>query len=453
MGVAASRFACRVLAAGFALGLLGCGGHGTSAPNLVLVVVDTLRADHLAPYGYGGAPTPRFARFASEGARVARAYAPTATTGPTHAGLFTGRPPRNVGVLRNAVPLAAAHETLAERLSASGFETAAVVSSFPLHRRFGFDQGFATYLDDFDPRRATVRHTRFEGHAVPEGFDRRADDTTRRALEWLASRTDPDEPFFLFVHYFDPHEPYAAPRVHQERFAAPRGATHRERAVALYDAEVDFTDSQLGRLLDGIDEQGDDTFVVVTADHGEGLFQRGHLFHDVHLYEEGVRVPLLVRGPGIPAGHVVEGPATLLDLWPTILDLLGVARDGDALAGRSLAAALRGEEQLADGRALVLERRRFRAERVGKIPVAGEQLALVRAEWKLIESGADGRRELYDLGADPREREDRSAHEAARVSEMASELAEWRKRWPEAAAAGRVSEDDRARLEALGYVD
>jgi len=433
----------------------GCAAPEPTAPNLLLIVVDTLRADHLAPYGYGAAETPRLARLAQEGARVETAYAPTATTGPTHAGLFTGRFPRSVGVRRNAVPLAEDHATLAEILSAAGWDAAAVVSSFPLHRRFGFAQGFGAYDDEFDPKLASVRHTRYAGHAVPEGFDRRADATTDRALAWLASRERQRRPFFFFVHYFDPHEPYVAPMPYQRRFSVGANATLREQAAALYDAEVAFTDAEIGRLLDGLAAAGfaENTFVVLTADHGEGLFQHGHLFHDVHLYEEAVRVPLLLRGPGLARGLLVEGPVTLLDLLPTLLDLLDVRQPAEALPGRSFAAVLRGEGGIDAERGIVLERREFSAERVGKLSVKGEQLALRRGRWKYIETPEEQRRELYDLYEDPGERTDLHESRPAVARKLAEELARWRAATPAAAAAGPVSPEDRKRLEALGYAD
>jgi arylsulfatase A-like enzyme len=454
--VATSSGRVRGLAAlALAAAMCGCAGSDPAAPNLLLIVVDTLRADHLAAYGYGKGETPHLTRLAREGTRFETAYAPTATTGPTHAGLFTGRFPRSVGVRRNAVVLAEAHETLAERLAAAGWDTAAVVSSFPLHRKFGFAQGFSVYDDEFDPKRASVRHTRFEGYPVTEGFDRRADATTDRALAWLAGREKRRRPFFLFVHYFDPHEPYVAPARYQRRFALGKNATLRDQAAALYDAEVAFTDSEIGRLLAGLAAGGlaDDTLVVLTADHGEGLFQHGHLFHDVYLYEEAVRVPLLVRGPGLARGSVVAGPVMVLDLLPTLLELLGLDLPAEDLAGHSLAALLRGSEAGDLERSVVLERREFSTDRVGTLQVSGEQLALRRGRWKYIEAPEEQRRELYDLTEDPGERNDLHQREPAIAQQLAAELARWRAETPVAAAAGPVSPEDRKRLEALGYVD
>ncbi|MEE2677563.1 MAG: sulfatase [Myxococcota bacterium] len=434
--------------------VVACGGGSPEGlpRNLLLVVVDTLRADHVSAYGYPRDTTPQLAALAAEGTRVEIAYAPSATTGPTHAALFSGRHPRSVGVRRNAVPLPEEVPTLAERLADAGFATAGVVSSFVLDGRFGFDQGFSDWDDDFEPSQATVRHGSFEGHALEAGFDRRASETTDRALAWLAqSRT---APFFLFVHYFDPHDPYVPPAPFAERFAVAPDASPRDQATARYDAEVAYTDAEIGRLLAGLDalELADDTLVVVTADHGEGLFDHGHLFHDVFLYEEAVRVPLVVRGPGIAAGRVVAGPVSLVDLLPTLLDL--VEGPGPAGTGaRSFAPLLRGVGNFDAERPIVLERREFRTDRVGRIPVRGEALAVRAGRWKYVEAPEEGRRELYDLVRDPGEMENVSGREPARVAALADFLARWREEHPVMAPVAPVSPEDARRLEALGYVE
>jgi len=438
----------------FGVLLAGCGvPEGQGAPrSLLLVVVDTLRADHTSAYGYARDTTPQLARLAAEGARVVAVYAPSATTGPTHAALFTGRHPRSVGVRRNAVPLPEDVATLAERLADAGLETAGIVSSFVLNRRFGFDRGFGTWDDRFDRERATVGHRKFEGHALEEGFDRRASDTTDRALRWLAGARG--APFFLFVHYFDPHEPYVAPLPYARRFASAADASLRAQAAALYDAEVAYTDAEIGRLVAGLDALGlaGETLVVVTADHGEGLFDHGHLFHDVSLYEEAVRVPLVLRGPGVAAGQVLAGPVTLVDLAPTLLELMDLpALSG--IAGRSFAKALAGGSPPEADRPIVLERRVFTSDRVGTIPVRGEKLAVLEGRWKYIEAPEEERRELYDLERDPHERVNVVEREPARAAALAERLARWRRETPAAAPAAPVSPEDAQRLEALGYAE
>jgi arylsulfatase A-like enzyme len=219
--------------------------------------------------------------------------------------------------------------------------------------------------------------------------------------------------------------------------------------VARYDAEIAFTDQQLGVLFDAIDRLGlaEDTVVAVTADHGEGLMDHGELHHGTQLYEEQLRVPLLVRFPRtLPAGRVVEGPVSLLDLVPTLLALLGVEPPaGDPMQGRNLVPVMEGREEVDPTLPLFL----FRPDNT-EIP--GEQYAVRRGDWKLIR-GPGPQRELFHLGTDPREREDRSAAESERVAELERELEGWlREHTRPDTAPDPVSSEDLERLRALGYV-
>jgi len=315
-------------------------------PNVLLVSMDTTRADHLSAYGYPR-PTSRFlTSLAEQGVRVEAAYSPSATTGPSHASLFTALPPIAHGVRKNGHTLADPHETLAERLSSAGYETGAVVSSFVLSREFGYDQGFADYDDDVSRADTPEATMVWEGRTVDGRFYGSADDTTDRALRWLRERSHPEDPFFLFVHYFDPHDPYLPPADYRPPFDPTRKeALKLNRTIFLYDTLLAFTDREIGRLLEALEREGlaDDTLVVVTGDHGEGLMTHGHMYHGVHVYEEAVRVPLIVRWPGrVPAGRVVAAPFAIVDLAPAILELAGV-ESADALGARGLAARLLGE--------------------------------------------------------------------------------------------------------------
>ena len=426
-------------------------------PNLVLVTVDTLRADHTTPYGYGRDTTPVLARLAREGVVVDQAYAPMATTGPSHASMFTSRYPLSLGYLRNGQRLDEGLTTLAERLHAAGYRTSAAVSSFVLDKRLGFAQGFGTYDSRFEKQRATATMERWEGLTVPAGFDRRADETTDIALAWLARRGK-DRPFFLWVHYFDPHQPYSPPTPWDGRFAPAAGKGPADM-VALYDGEIAFTDHGLGRLVDAIEAEGLSarTLVAVTADHGEGLMQHGHMGHGLHLYEEAVRVPLVFRWPGsLPAGARLPGPVEHVDLVPTVLDLLGVPRGQDELQGQSLAPALRGGTGTAGHdtrRAVFLQRRLYDAGVVSGFAVKGEKFAVRAGQWKYIEAPEEETRELYDLGADPGETKDLFAADAAVADRLARGLAAWRGRFDRRARARDDSSTEmQEALRALGYV-
>jgi choline-sulfatase len=462
----AARAGRAAVASLVALALL-CACAGRPVPNVLLVVVDTLRADHTSAYGYARDTTPRLRALAEQGVRFENAYAPVGLTAPSHASLFTSLHPLTHGVVRNGLALGDEHVTLAEYLAVRGYQTAAVVSSFVLDREFGLGQGFAFYDDHFDPAEATVELAEWEGHAVGEAFDRRADHTTRRAVAWLRETRSADSPFFLFVHYFDPHAPYTPPASAAARFA-PEGPGPAAE-VAAYDAEIAFTDAAIGRLLDALDELGlaDATLVVVTADHGEGLMQRGYMLHGLSVHEEELRVPLLLRWPAqLPAGRSVAEPVSVLDLEPTLAELVPIGRTGIASEGHSFAAALRGAGGLDAERPIFVYRRDFGPEPVrpavvgeepgaqARVSVAGRQYGLREGRWKYVIAPLEGPPALYDLEADPGELHDLSAREAGQARRLGEQLEAWLGVHAQPLpAAGTPSAEDRARLEALGYAE
>lgn len=434
-------------------------------PDIVLISMDTTRADHLSAYGYDRPTSSRLAALATEGTRLQTAYSPSATTGPSHASLFTGLPPMAHGVRKNGHVLDPAYETLAERLAERGYETGAIVSSYVLSRRFGYDQGFAAFDDDFSQARTPEGTTLWEGEEIVGRFYGEAEDTTDRALRWLAGRESPEKPFFLFVHYFDPHDPYAPPPDYLPPFSPGRKeALKLNRAVFLYDTLLSLTDREIGRLLDGIEAKGrgQDPLVVVTADHGEGLMSHGHMYHGVHVYEEAVRVPLIVRWPGhVAAGRVVETPAAVVDLAPTILSLIGDGQ-GDPFGGAGFASLLlAGSEPAADGDSpIFLYRRHYSRsnysgdEELGEEQSAvGEKFAVRLGSWKLIEGPEEGTLELFDLERDPREQVNLAGEEPARVAALRQLIADWRARYGTDRGIAPLPEIDRARLRALGYVE
>lgn len=436
-------------------GGMACEREPDLRPSAVLVVFDTTRADHTSLAGYARETTPRLRGFAAEGANFEVAYAPTSTTGPTHATLFTGLSPLRHEVTKNGVPLPAAADTLAERFQAAGYRTAGFVSSFVISRRFGFDQGFASFDDAFDRETSTFTPEFWEGRKIEGGFDRRGDETTRRALRWLDANGGRG-PFFLFVHYFDPHAPYAPPPEFAGRFAPGPEADELARDIARYDEEIAFTDSQLGVLLDGLAERGlaENTLVAVTADHGEGLMDHGHMEHGVHVYEEQVRVPLVLRWPGrIAAGLRFEAPIALVDLFPTFLELLGMPAEGAQLEGRSVAPALSAGQPF-EPVAVFLYRRHFSGEQRGSQFVKGEKFGVREGRFKYIDGPEEGTRELFDLEDDPRERRNLLDAQPEAAAALAARVGDWR--------AGRsgaepprlqITDEERERLEALGYTE
>ncbi len=491
-------------------------------PSILLVTLDTLRADHTSVYGYSRRTTPRLEDVARAGVVLELAYAPMATTTPSHATMFTALAPRSHGVTRNGHRLAADRVTLAEILARNGYRTGAVVSSYPLHREFGLAQGFATYDDHFEPGKGSKSkalgkaETVWEGIRVEGEFDRRGDDTRARAVAWLeqqgylppatqptgappadvgspggappraasASNAPADRPapgapaagapgqaapatrppFFLWVHFFDPHHPYDPPEEDAALFRPQSPSpTAIEQEIAAYDGDIHFADRQLGQLLDRMDAAGilDETLVVVVGDHGEGLLDHGWMFHGLMIYEEAVRVPLVLRWPrALPAGRRVATPAQLVDLAPTILDLAGLAERPPTTQGASIVPWLRGERPEDPERPVFVQRRSYDARVVEGRRVAGEKLAVRAGRWKYIEAREEDSFELYDLEQDPRELDNQHSRRPEEARRLAARLHEWRAgadaTTPAAngseAASQSVSEESARRLRALGYV-
>ena len=246
------------------VGLLSC-SEPQPPPNIILISIDTTRRDHLSVYGYHLDTTPRLSGLFEEGAKIDMAYSPSATTGPSHTTMLTGAYPIAHRVIKNGLTLGDDVLTLPELLNANGYQTAAVISAFVLDGKFGLSQGFDLYHDDLPISESTHIQALWENQLVSEGFDRRSDYTSSHAIKWLREARDPDRPFFMFVHYFAPHYPYVPPPEFAERFV-PEGTLEKSypAEVGLYDAEIAFTDAEIGRLIDVLDGLGlkDDTIMA-----------------------------------------------------------------------------------------------------------------------------------------------------------------------------------------------
>lgn len=412
------------------------------APDLVLVSLDTLRADHVGVYGGTGAPgTPRLDALAAEGAVFEQAVTTYASTTASHASLMTGLYPVRHGVRWPGQALGTTVTTLAEQLAAHGWRTGAVTEDGALAASAGFPRGFASYREIQVPEAAgVVSH-------VPEV-------TIDAAIAWLGRHVD--ERVFLFVHTYAVHWPYVAPDAYRRPFvpAAGTGASGDGARFAElrhdYGAEVRYADAQVARLLDAVARRpgGERSVVVVTADHGEEFGEHGLWGHSRTVYDEILRVPLLVRAPGlIPAGRRIGTPTSLVDVMPTLLDLLGVpvppGLDGESLAGR-----LRGETP--DDRERVVF-----AEVVPRQEPRDRLVAArtATAKWIRTES-TPPRLAAYDLTRDPGERE--PLDDAVTLARGAALLARY-----EAPAAGgadvppaaaAVDDATTEKLRALGYL-
>jgi len=285
--------------------------------NVLLLTIDALRADHLGCYGYDRPTSPAIDRRAAEGMRFDRAYCPRPKTSASFATLFTGLFPRQNGVYQCRTRLEDRYTTMAEIFRAAGWRTAAVVTNGNLFPQFGFDQGFEEF---------------FFGHSL-------AAEGNARALTWLSNHAADAQPWFLWIHHIDPHKPYTPPAPYDEMFGrgAAEGDRH-QRKIDLYDGEVRYTDEQVGLLFDWLaaSPAARRTLVIVTADHGESLGEHGIFYeHGPNPYEPSARVPLFFWAPGtIPAGSC-PAVVNLIDLLPTLLDVVGMPSI-PMLPGRSL---------------------------------------------------------------------------------------------------------------------
>jgi len=392
-------------------------------PNLLLVTIDTLRADRLGSYGYAQASTPVLDGLARRGARFENAVASVPVTGPSHATILTGLYPPVHGVRDNVVfPLDPRHPTVAALLKKRGYRTGAFVSGYPVAASFGFGQGFDHFSEDFHEARA----------AGQGGAERPANEAVDAALAWL-TRGDA-RPFFVWLHLYDPHSPYKPP--------PPYDAMFKDRP---YDGEIAFTDAQLGRLLDWLKASGheEDTLVAMVADHGESLGEHGEVTHVILIYQATLRVPFILAGPGVTPGGVVASRVGTVDLLPTALGLLGFDPP-PGLPGLDLRLALKGDR---------LPPQPLYAESLfGRLNCRWSSLrAWIQEDWKLIEGGKP---ELYDLAEDPSESRNRASDDPARVRRMREALrAAVQRMTPggDTAKANPISPEQEERLRSLGY--
>jgi arylsulfatase A-like enzyme/predicted Zn-dependent protease len=395
-----------------------------SAPrplSVLLVTLDTTRADRLGCYGRAGAETPHLDALAARGVLFRQAYSHVPLTCPSHTSLLTGRLPTRHGVRDNGgYVLAPEIPTVAERFAAAGHRTGAFVSAFVLDHRFGLDRGFASYHDRVPPGRAADQ-------GDPSHRAVRAEETVGRAMEWLAA--DPARPFFLWVHLFDPHHPYEPPEPYASRF--------RENP---YEGELAYADAQLGRLLDAAAARG--ALVAVMGDHGEGLGDHQELTHSYFIYDNTQHVPFLLALPGhLPGGATVDGVVRGVDLAPTLLDLAGLPALPDA-DGVSLVPWLTGRRDGDAGPAyLESYHPRFWWG-------AQELLGLRSGRWLFIEAP---RPELYDVAADPGEKTNLAAQHPVELETLRGRLRGINSGGPPTNAA-KVDAETARNLRALGYV-
>lgn len=477
-----------LLAAALALAV-ACGPREAASPwperpNILLVTIDTLRADHLSAYGYERETSPNLDRLASEGVRFERTTVQWPKTGPSFASMFTATYPKDNRIVRQVgIPLPYEFRMLAEEVRARGYQTLAVVANGAVASDFHFDQGFDTYLESWK--------------LVPKG--RGVDPAGAQAINDLAmaafDTVDPGKPWFAWIHYLDPHAPYTPPEGFRDRFV---GDEHFDPSVTIdvskesgrrqmtgigfaqvleghedlafytarYDAEILYTDAKIGELLGFLRERGllDQTLTVVTSDHGESLGEHHYFFdHGRFSFETCLHVPLIFHFPGVLEPRVDREPVELLHLAPTVLDAAGVELvDQGWMQGRSLTPRLLGRADGKGGLAFaeagyatggkwqkVVRDRRFKAI-----------LAPTRAENRWI-GGVDVPWALYDLDADPGETENVAERHPAELARLRAALEAWDGAEPfpvlvDATDPGverGMDEETRRQLKALGYVE
>lgn len=404
------------------------------------MTIDTLRADRLGAYGFSQAHTPVLDQLAREGVRFDRAVCQLPQTNSSHASLMTGLYASTIGMKVHMVDkLRPGTQTMASVFAGAGYQTAGIYSWVSLDPQFcGLDQGFQTYAGYVLNRSAIFSDPRLEQLAatfrqlkeqvpiiktadvvlgqsdrIEESLDGRADVTNQAVFDWLDAHAQ-SGPFFLWVHYYDPHYPYAPPKgydhifgldyqgdidgsvetIHKiEKNQISISAEDRSRLTELYQGEIAFADAQLGRLLESLKQRGlqDDTIVAVTGDHGESFGEHGDWNHGLKVYESEIHVPLMLRYPRrIPAGTTIGAPAQLIDVMPTLLELTGL-RAPKPVQGTSLLSLILGQSN--------------GAERAAFTELADDSFVsvLTYGNWKLIRNDANGELQLYHLSEDEAE--------------------------------------------------
>jgi arylsulfatase A-like enzyme/Tfp pilus assembly protein PilF len=411
-GGTARAYACTVLI--FAALFDACGGKSAARPNILLITLDTTRADHLGAYGYARAKTPNLDRLAASGVLFERAITAAPLTLPAHASLLTGRYPFRHGVRNNgSFTLADTTPTLATAFHAAGYRTAAFVSAFVLDRRYGLARGFEVYDDRLE-------------------LERGAADTVKAAGDWLVAATSDPRPFFVWVHLYDPHDPYEPPPPFKAAFAD-----------SPYDGEIAYADQQIGELLGRLHASGRDgsLVVAVAGDHGESLGEHGEATHGLFVYESAIRIPMTVGGANLPRGQRVSALVRGVDLAPTLLDAAALPPLAD-IDGRSLVPLARGTGA---GPQDAYSETYFPQLYMNWAPLR----SLQDARWKFIDAPSP---ELYDVQNDAGERANLAANDPARTATFRRAVVAAAGGAERPAATARVDRETAEKLAALGYI-
>lgn len=391
--------------------------------HVVLISIDTLRADYLSSYGFPQSTTPNIDAVANHGTLFRSVVTPVPITLPAHASMLTGKIPPSHGVHHNfGYQLADSNQTLSEMLQKQGFRTDGIISSFVLHSQFGMNQGFDSYNDEFS-----------EKHLGDHGLERKAAETTDLALSWLDRNKG--QKSFLFLHYYDPHWDYAPPE--------PFSSTYSDD---LYAGEIAYTDHCIGQVIDRLKELNmyDSTLLIIVGDHGEMLGEHGEKTHTYFIYESAIKVPLVIKLPGQKKGGSVSEPVGIIDIVPTVCSLMGINIPAE-VQGADLTRFLEGDVPKGYTRNLY-------SESVAPTQFGASSLMSVTGErWKYIQAP---RPELYDIVADPGELNNLVMEEPHRARILKDELMQIIESSVRKDPDSRMELDAESirRLESLGYV-
>jgi len=413
-----------------------CDTSAIQGSSLLLITLDTTRADALGCYGGASWVTRNLDELAKQGVRFTQAWTVAPLTLPSHATILTGLLPFEHGVRDNATfKLSDEVETMAERLKAQGYATYAVMGAFVLHSTFGLDQGFDTYSDV--PQRQLTLHEAEDQRSAKEVVD--------ESLK-IVKRARKNTPFFMWVHFFDPHFPYRPPADFRLRTSGGMPQAFRSKDAALsrnYLGEVQYMDREFGRLMRGVRSlrPGEKLLTAVVADHGEGLGDHGEDTHAFKLYDTTVRVSMILQHDALPAGQRITEPVSTQDLAPTLLDLLGAGRDG--MTGRVLSPLFGTGEALSGPRFAYIETA-YPYLNHNWAPLFG----LIDWPFKLIDGPTP---EMYDLVHDPAERNNIISEQGERADRMRALFGQLVARTNRSERI-ELDREDRSRIEALGYV-
>ncbi|MCH7761945.1 sulfatase-like hydrolase/transferase [candidate division TA06 bacterium] len=428
-------------------------------PNVVILSVDTLRPDHLGFWGYEKARTPHLDRLAAQGVVFRNAYAQIPLTAPSFTSIMTGLYPKTHGCRANLTPLNPSVITLAEVFKGAGYQTAAFVSGYPLKREFcGLFKGFDLYQDRFSFYDGFTLLRFLERFRLVElQLERRAEAVSRLSIPWI--RRHKKSPFFVWIHYYDPHVPYRPPLSEGEASLEKRKRHQRhlwgkgretlssetiDEMTALYDGEIAYVDQDIGRILSFLEQEGlkEKTLLVFVSDHGEAFDHEYYFDHGDRLYESCIRIPVIFSYPGhVPENVTIDRVIQSIDLFPTILSLLELPErrsEGENVFMTTL--SKKSPSVYAE-----LSRR-------PGYPTRGDLWVLREDSWKLIYSPEGRSSELYDLSRDPEELHNLSVKRAGRTKAMTEQLIRWMGAREEAHLSVPVEALAREKLKSLGYL-